>query len=371
MKIVDVIIIGGGLAGLTSAIDLSSNGFEVLLIEKDTYPKHKVCGEYVSNEVIPYLSRLGINIKETKADQIHKLVLSNRSGNAVSVDLPLGGFGMSRYALDHLLYEKAKSNGVSFKFESVSDVVFQNETFCVKTKEHDYFSEITIGSFGKRSTLDKKMNREFISNKTPWIGIKAHYQSENFPAGEVHLHNFEGGYCGLSKTETGAVNFCYLTHLESFKKENSVEDFNRHVLAQNPHLKQFLDDSTLLFEKHLAISQVSFQNKKAVENHLLMAGDSAGLIHPLCGNGMAMAMHSAKLVSDEIKAFRVHKNRLQLEKNYTKVWKKTFQKRLIFGSVFQKLLLQPKLTTMTMKLASQSPFLLQTMIQQTHGKPIS
>ncbi|MFO7746111.1 MAG: NAD(P)/FAD-dependent oxidoreductase [Psychroflexus sp.] len=371
MKIYDVTIIGGGLAGLTSAIDLSLSGFEVLVIEKDEYPKHKVCGEYVSNEVLPYLKRLGIDIEKTNADQIDRLTLSNRNGKSVNVKLPLGGFGMSRYALDYLLYEKAKSNGVKFKFDTVTDVEFENEKFCIKTNRKELYSELAIGSFGKRSTLDKKLERDFIQNKTPWIGIKAHYRSDDFPSGEVQLHNFEGGYCGLSKTETGAVNFCYLTHYDSFKKEGSVENFNTHILTKNPELKSFLDNSEIIFDKHIAISQVSFQNKSAVENHMLMAGDSAGLIHPLCGNGMAMAIHSAKLLSEEIKAFRKHKNRNQLEENYSKIWKQTFRKRLTFGSLFQRLLLQPKLTNIGMLAVSKSPYLLKKMIQQTHGKPIS
>lgn len=371
MKRFDVIIVGGGLAGLTSAIDLSLSGLDILVIEKDHYPKHKVCGEYVSNEVLPYLKRLGISIENTPADQIHRLVLSGRFGNSIHVDLPLGGFGMSRYALDDLLYKTAKSSGVTFKFETVSDIAFENEQFYIATKEQTYYSEIVIGSFGKRSILDKKLGRDFIQQKTPWIGIKAHYQTDDFPAGEVHLHNFDGGYCGLSKTETGAVNFCYLTHHNSFKKEGSVENFNKYILAQNPRLKSFLDNSNLLFDKHLAISQVSFQNKNAVENHMLMAGDSAGLIHPLCGNGMAMAIHSAKLISEEIKAFKTHKNRKQLEENYSKTWNKTFRKRLIFGGVFQHILLKSRLTNIGMSVVSKSPYILKKMIQQTHGKPIS
>ncbi|WP_019038097.1 NAD(P)/FAD-dependent oxidoreductase [Psychroflexus tropicus] len=370
MKIYDVIIVGGGLAGLTSAIDLSISGLAVLVIEKDTYPKHKVCGEYVSNEVTPYLERLGIDISDTKADPIQKLTLSNLTGNCVETDLPLGGFGISRYALDHLLYRAALSKGAEFKFETVSDIVYNDDQFKVKAKDKEYKSKLVIGSYGKRSLLDKKLKRDFIQQKTPWIGIKAHYRNEDFPQGEVHLHNFNGGYCGLSKTETGAINLCYLAHYQNFKQAKSIDEFNHYHLAQNPYLKSFLETSTLEFDQHLAISQVSFQKKNAVENHILMAGDSAGLIHPLCGNGMAMAIHSAKLISDEIKRYQVHKRRDTLEENYIQIWKKTFQKRLIFGSMFQKILLRQGLTNFSMSLVSNSKVLLQKMIQQTHGKPI-
>jgi flavin-dependent dehydrogenase len=108
----DVIIVGGGLAGLTSAIHLSKLKKKVLLIEKNTYPKHKVCGEYISNEVLLYLNSLGIDPINKGAKQISKVHISTVKSNLIKGELPLGGFGMSRYFLDSLLFRKAQGNGV-------------------------------------------------------------------------------------------------------------------------------------------------------------------------------------------------------------------------------------------------------------------
>ncbi|WP_127845443.1 NAD(P)/FAD-dependent oxidoreductase [Psychroflexus aestuariivivens] len=371
MKIYDVIIIGGGLAGLTAAIHLAKHKKEILLIEKDSFPRHKVCGEYVSNEVLPYLNTLDLNLKNLQPKSIDQLLLSNRNGESVNSKLPLGGFGVSRFALDNFLYEKAQSLGVKFVFESVFDVSFKNDSFEVSTRAENYNSKLVLGAFGKRSNLDKTFQREFIQKKSPWIGIKAHYKNKDFPEDLVALHNFEGGYCGLSKTETDAVNFCYLAKYSSFKTEKNVNDFNQNVLRKNPFLDEFLNDSKLLFEKHLAISQISFHKKNPVENHILMLGDAAGLIHPLCGNGMAMAIHSAKMASEEILAYFQHHQRSDLEQNYSRIWQKQFNGRLRMGRYFQKILLHPKLTNFGINMVSKSPFLLQKMIQQTHGKPIS
>ena len=96
----DVIIIGGGLAGLTSAIHISKLNFSVLLIEKNDYPKHKVCGEYVSNEVLPYLKHLGFNPFEFGAKRISKFQLTTHNNKSIDAKLPLGGFGISRYEFD-------------------------------------------------------------------------------------------------------------------------------------------------------------------------------------------------------------------------------------------------------------------------------
>ena len=159
----DVIIIGGGLAGLCNAIHLSKFGKSILLIEKNSYPKHKVCGEYISNEVLPYLSFLEINPFDFGAVKIDDFQLSTTNNNLITAKLPLGGFGISRYKLDFILSEKAKENGVVILQDIATNITFNDAIFSVETKESDTFtSKITIGAFGKRSLLDVKMERTFI-----------------------------------------------------------------------------------------------------------------------------------------------------------------------------------------------------------------
>ena len=371
MSSTQVCIIGGGLAGLTSALHLAEHKIKVILLEKNKYPRHKVCGEYISNEVLPYFKYLGINVFEQKAINISTLRLSHQNGNYIEQQLPLGGFGISRYTIDNLLAQKAGSNGVEIIFEEAKSIFFENDKFEIETLQKKIVSDFVIATHGKRAGIDKSLNRNFISNKTPWIGIKAHYKTKGFDPNNVELHNFIGGYCGLSMVENGNINLCYLVHQNEFKKFKSIQDFNENALIRNPFLEQFLADSTLIFDKHLGIAQISFQDKNTVENHILFAGDAAGLIHPLCGNGMAMAIHSAKLVSDEIIKFYNHKStRKGVELNYSNQWEATFRKRLTYGKYIQKILLNQSLSSNLIKLVSKSPFLLKQIIKQTHGKPI-
>src|SRR5687767_1444022 len=96
----DVIIVGGGLAGLINAIQLAKAGLQVLLVEKKQYPFHKVCGEYVSNEVLPFFQKLDINPDYLGASHITRLQVTSPSGKyQLSMPLDLGGFGISRYTL--------------------------------------------------------------------------------------------------------------------------------------------------------------------------------------------------------------------------------------------------------------------------------
>ncbi len=81
-----VVIIGGGLAGLTAAIHLAKHNFEVSVIEKNTYPHHKVCGEYISAEILPYLNSLGIHLNELSPKHISKLIYSTPTGNKIKTN---------------------------------------------------------------------------------------------------------------------------------------------------------------------------------------------------------------------------------------------------------------------------------------------
>ena len=368
----DVIIVGGGLAGLTNAIHLSKFKQRVLLIEKNSYPKHKVCGEYISNEVLPYLNSLGIDPLKEGAKKISKVQVSTTKGDLIKGELPLGGFGMSRYFLDSLLLKKARFNGVQVLKDSVDSIRFKNEVFTVQTKDSKSFqSKIAIGAFGKRSALDLKMDREFIKKKSPYLAVKLHVKG-NFPENLIALHNFKGGYCGVSKVENNSINLCYITEYNSFKKHKNITDFQKQVVFKNKHLKKIFEESTSVFEKPLTISQISFETKKPVENHIIMCGDTAGMIHPLCGNGMGMAITSARLASVRILQFLNGeiKTRESLEKQYFKDWNNEFKTRLKTGHLIASLFRSQTVSQIAYSILKIIPFLLPKMIQFTHGKQI-
>ncbi len=368
----EVLIVGGGLAGLVAAIHLSKAGLAVTLIEKTVYPRHKVCGEYVSNEILAYLQDLDVDIFQLNPTQITKLQFSNRRGKMVTATLPLGGFGISRYALDEFLYQKALKNGCTILKETVTNLVFVEGTFNVITDHQSLSTPIVMGAYGKRSNIDHVLKRDFMSKPSPWLAVKAHYTGE-FPNDMVGLHNFQGGYCGISKVENNSINICYLADYKTFKKYKNITEYQQQVLYKNKHLKEVFEKCTLQFEKPLTISQISFDQKSTVENHILMIGDTAGLIHPLCGNGMAMAIDSAKIASELVLEYyaTTTKSRALLEKKYTQQWNKQFAKRLLIGRLLAKALEYETITTVILNAAVAIPSLLPWIIKQTHGKPLS
>lgn len=361
------------MAGLTAAISLSRQGYDVAVFESTAYPHHKVCGEYLSNEIVPYLNSLGADPRSIGGKRIDRFEISSIQGKIAACRLPMAGLGISRYALDNFLFQTAKQQKVTFYFEKVLDIRFQGSHFIISSQENSVSTEIVLGAYGKRSGLDKSLDRSFIGNKSNWLAIKAHYQYPGFPDDLVALHNFNGGYGGLSKTESGHVNFCYLAHYQVFKEFKEVSVFNEKIVSKNPHLGQFFKKAEPVFKQPLSIGQISFQSKEPVINHVLMCGDTAGLIHPLCGNGMAMAIHAGKLVSECVHDYfhGKYKERKDMEEGYRKCWNHQFRSRLTYGRYFQKLLLKDGFLNWGIATLGQSESLLQKLITKTHGKTVS
>ncbi len=368
-----VVIVGGGLAGLISAIQLSKAGIQTVLIEKHTYPKHKVCGEYISNEVLPYLNYLGFDPYLYGAKKITTLSFSTYNGKSFSATLPLGGFGISRYCMDSQLADIAVASGVQLITDNVNNISFSADRFQITTStQQQYTSDIVIGAHGKRSIIDSKLSRPFMNTASPFLAVKAHY-SGHFPDNQVNLHTFPGGYCGISKVETGHINVCYITDYESFKQYKNIEDFQKTVVSKNKHLKEIFSSFNIVFKKPLTISQVSFAKKNPVEQHILMTGDSAGMIHPLAGNGMSMAVRSAQIVSQQIIDYfnGKTKSRDRLESKYAQEWNKEFKSRLNAGHIIAKIFRSNRITESLISISNTFPSIIPHVIKRTHGKPMT
>ncbi|GAB4453185.1 MAG: NAD(P)/FAD-dependent oxidoreductase [Bacteroidia bacterium] len=366
-----VVIIGGGLAGLISALELTTKGLEVILIEKKNYPFHRVCGEYVSQEVLPFLKKRNY-LPDFELPIIQRLKVSSPNGNLLSTPLKMGGFGISRYALDGYLAQKAQEKGVLLiSGVSVQKVDFLEDSFQILLSDgKNLEAGIVLGAFGKRSNLDKYLNRNFFEQKSPYIGVKYHIRAD-FPKDLIALHNFQGGYCGISAVEYETYNLCYLAERSLLKKYGTIPEMEKAVLFENPHLQDIFTNSTFLWAQPLVINEISFLPKPCVENHVLMVGDAAGMITPLCGNGMAMAIHSALIASKlVIKYFEEHWKREVLEKHYQTEWTKTFAQRLWIGRNLQKLFGNKLLTEIAVGFLKPTPSLTKWLISKTHGKEI-
>ncbi len=371
----DVAIIGGGLAGLALSIQLAKEHYKVVVLEKENYPFHKVCGEYISLESWNFLEQLGYPLSDMDLPIIKNLIVSSPNGKSIQQKLPLGGFGISRYKIDADLVQIARATGVVvMEGVKVNDVIFKNEFSDIFCAAFSMRARMVAGCFGKRSNLDIKWKRRFALLKTGklnnYIGVKYHIKT-NFPADSIALYNFNDGYCGISNIENNTCCFCYLTTASNLKKSNnSIDKMEKEILYKNPYLKNIFCNAEFLWKEPVTIAQVSFTKKKQVENHVLMLGDAAGMITPLCGNGMSMALHSSKIAAGLILQFlQGQLSRQKMELQYEKKWKTEFGGRLRTGRIIQRLFGKPLLTNIFIGLMKPFPRITALLIRQTHGEP--
>ncbi len=373
-ELFDIGIVGGGLGGLTLAIQAAQQGFKVVLFEKEQYPFHKVCGEYISFESWDFLERCGIPLSSWDLPQIHQLSISDTKGKSFGFDLPLGGFGISRYKLDNALFLIAQQMGVVvYTSTKVSDVQFNDDYFTIESDQQNVFAKLVVGSFGKRANLDVKWKRPFIQKKpnkiNHFIGVKYHIKYPH-PVNQISLHNFPGGYCGISSIEDGKSCLCYLTNSQNLAASgNSIAEMEKKILSVNPQLANIFSSAEFLYDQPLTISQISFDKKEQIQNHLLYVGDAAGLITPLCGNGMSMAMHAGKLALNHMSRYlKGETDRSVMEMNYIKDWNKHFAFRTATGRLVQQFF-GGRSTSLFLQLMKQSSVVSRRLIQQTHGQP--
>lgn len=372
----EVAIIGGGLAGLCASIQLAKKGHSVVLYEKNHYPFNKVCGEYISLESRAYLKELGFDANEHGLPQISRFSLTHQNGKKLDLKLPLGAFGVSRFYIDDKLADIALANGVVLlQGTEVTDVEYlvENDLFQVQTKSGALLFKQVLGSFGKRSKLDKKQKRPFIEkikdSKNNFVGVKYHVKSP-IEIDKIELHLFEEGYAGISRIEDDKTCFCYLTTANLLKRASGdIGALENRFLRANPHLDEHFNTFEKLWDEPLTISNIEFGPKEQVHNHIIMLGDAAGMITPLTGNGMSMAMHASKLAVGQVVEFlKGNISRAQMEFNYTKQWQKHFGSRVKKARKYQNMFFNQGLVSSVISLAKVMPFVGKIMVKSTHGK---
>jgi flavin-dependent dehydrogenase len=373
----DVLVIGGGLSGCSAALQLARSGHDVFLVEQSTYPRQKLCGEFLSPEAQSSFERLGVleDVGAAGAQTINRAVLTAPSGTSTTHSLPESALGLSRYQLDQLLFQRACTTGVEGRVGTrVTDVCGTlQDGFTAQVGTDTVHARLVLGAYGRRGRLDRTLERPFMDERTPYVAFKAHYAGPAAAdlANTIELHSASGAYCGLSPVEDGRINACWIGHVDALKEAGGTpEGMLDATLRTNPVLDDRLDGLTRVSERFEAVSQVPLMPKTRFANDVCMIGDAAGMIAPLCGDGMAMALRTADLVTPLASDFLDgHTSAAAFRKQYSTRWTRTFGTRMRLGRWIHAAAFRPGVARALVQGCRALPPLARWLIRTTRGRP--
>lgn len=368
-EIFDAVIAGAGIGGSCAAIALAKRGARVLLIEAGDFPRHKVCGEFLSPESRALFARLQVldEILNAGAGEISSAQFVGRSGSTVRVNLPKPALGISRWKLDEILWSAAEKAGVLCIAQTrIREITRAGELFAVHANHAIYRARAAVDATG-RARLSTPKNPG-APTRARFIGLKAHFRSVRLDADLVELHFLRGGYCGISRVEDELYNVCLLARYdERVAANNAPARVWQRVLAACPELQKRMNDAARATD-WIATANVQFIAREPVtENGVLRVGDAGGYIHPLAGDGMTMAVRSGELAAATISAgLRGALSTSEAAQLYESAWRREFATRLQCADILGKVLMSSAAPAL-IKLLSGMPRATGALLNATRG----
>ena len=375
----EIAIIGGGPSGSTAATYLANYGLDVCLIEKKVFPRDILCGEFLSREVAANLKELNLfeDFLALKPNPINSFAMFDDK-KEISAKLDFQAYGMKRSVFDNLLLMNAKVKGVTvYQPCEVSEIRKENGGYVLKLKtSNQAFEQITshyvIAAYGKKNHLDTKLARNFIGYKSNLNGIKYHVQKKflkNMSDDKIQIFIADGIYCGVNTVSDSEVTFCFLE--DRLKKSKTPIRSLLDLAEKNRYFDSlFCSELKDIFlpNRVYGSGDIFFGSKNKVEGGIFMTGDAAQVIAPLAGDGISIAMDSAKLLAnlfnDKVKRNISDANLYEV---YNRECQKNFEKRVKTALFIQKILFGKFARRIGLGVLNYYPSALNYFINNTRG----
>lgn len=374
---VDAVVLGGGIAGSCMAKTLADKEWETILIDRQTFPRHKVCGEFLSPEAQSTLNAFGLTntISSLHPHRIERARLIFEDDGEIELPLPGAAWGMSRYVMDEELHSAALRAGAELCMATtVTDVQPSKTGYMVRTKQgadtSTFHARTVIAAWGANSRVAPSGDRPRASAQNAYMGVKSHYSGLTMEP-VIEMYFFRGGYLGLCPIENGKVNAAALLDRSRFAKAGkSILSILDAVVRSNRRLEQRLAAAVPIEGTQAAIAPVHLQRKPVAWDMLPRIGDAAAMIAPLCGDGMSMALRSVALCAPLADSYLRGDLSIQAwEQHYTHAIHREFTGPLRWGSILQWLMSHPVVAKLLPSTARIAPALVNEIVRATRLKP--
>jgi menaquinone-9 beta-reductase len=370
----DLAVIGAGVAGSAAAALLARRGLQVILIEKGAFPRHKVCGEFLSPEGVDVLRHLGVwpQVEAYHPQRIYGFTLT-AGRRHTRHRLPFPGWGVSRWVLDHLLWEHAMRSGVATHERcTVEQVIGDFQHGFSLTLQPASLPLIHIQAravlcaTGRQWRPRGRKRPPHHRRRSRFVGLKAHVQDVPLDR-HVELHTIQHGYCGMVEVTGGVTNLCCWIEADALRRAGGTpQRFLDVALRENPQLRQRLQSIDQVGMPWTTTSYTYGGRFSPVASAVWNIGDCAAMVAPLTGDGMGMGLRAAELAATMmLRIFRQELSWSQATDEYAQRWRGEFLSRLRWGRALEALLLRPRLASLACGALDYFPALLNQLYRRT------
>ncbi|MCU6711732.1 NAD(P)/FAD-dependent oxidoreductase [Paenibacillus sp. J5C_2022] len=386
----DALVLGAGVAGSSMAAMLAAQGWSTALMDRQRFPKHKVCGEFLSPESRLMLSAMGLTekVESLEPHVISRISLFLARGGPIELPLPGTAIGVSRHRLDAALQRHAAAEGaLLLQGGTVTAVIPYEHGYIVHVRQGGEVIEVTArivvaawGAGGQGRLFGRYDNqvegggrrkqRSVLAHERSSVGVKSHFvwpRSTDSPGDAVELYFFPGGYLGINGIECGRCNVAALLDREDIPRSHTtVEGMLKEAASRNAALQRRMRDAQLVQGTEAAVAPVRIGKHPAPWRNIPHIGDAIGRIPPLCGDGMSMGLRSAQLCAAYAHRYLAGEwTYEQWRMAYTRAISSQFSGPLRWGKAVEGMLRHPAASRLLPGLAKLAPRLACKFVEAT------
>ncbi len=372
----DVAIAGAGPAGSSAAIRLALAGLRVVLIEQKTFPRHKLCGEFISPECLVHFKELGVNLEPFVGSRIERTIFFTRSGRELAVPTSwlnnnaTPALGLSRSAMDKALIDRAREVGVDVRegTQVRSLVLAEGRAAGLVTREDK--QERTVGAVLVLDARGRARPLIGDAGSAPraarQVAFKAHLDRVATDRSTCEMFVYNGGYGGCLPVENGLHNLCFIASAAAIVGHGSDPDrYMRVVLMKNRRAAKVLAEARVVGDWLAVPVQGLGPRDPSPAPGMLSIGDAAGFIDPFTGSGILLSLQSGALAADTI-AERLP--RLEaLETVYRRRYEGAFGRRFRTSAFLRQAFRAPALAELALTMVGSSERLLRYLAVSTRA----
>lgn len=366
----DILIAGGGPAGATAAIFLARANLRVTLCEQKSFPRHKVCGEFMSTHIREPLRQLDLLdwFDHTAGPPVHRVHICNADGPTLTAPMsraPDGHYprAISRDALDEQLLARAAQAGATVlqpcKILAIDGSAATG--FTARTDHGILHSRTVILAHGLAQRGDMRSTTTPPKTTGNYLCFKTHLAHVDLPDHAIAIAGAPGLYAGLVRTSDlhqPRFSLAFVITRDRLDRHgNSGESQLHALLRDNPQFARLLRHAQPL-TPWLASGPLIPGIRTIYHDGRFFVGNAAGEVHALVGEGITLAMRSAALLARTLTQPHALTNLDHAGALYTTQWRREFRWRYLSSLAFANLLMRPSLTSIAASILDQFPPLL-------------